>query len=92
MSAGSRQTTSRTPSTIVNIGERAGTAPPDHRAAAVTALGFRDYAGAIRHLQLVLDEQPDDATAHYYLALAGLNGLHPDRLPTRRTDDWCASW
>jgi hypothetical protein len=69
---------------IVNTGPGATTA--DHRAAAVTALGYRDYEGAARSFQQVLQSQPDDATIHYYLVLTELRGLHPDRYPTRRTD------
>lgn len=70
--------------TIVNIGGDARSV--DHRALAVTALGFRDYAGAARYLRLALEDEPDDATTYYYMVIASLGGRHPDRYPARRTD------
>ncbi|MBV1950102.1 hypothetical protein [Streptomyces sp. BV129] len=71
---------------IYNFGPAAESAA-GHRARARVALAARDYAAVAGHAAAALAVRPDDATAHFYAALAALRGVHPDRHPTRRTDE-----
>ena len=65
---------------IVNI-EHHGAPRPDHLRSGVTLLRRRHYAAAVRELTRAVEDDPGDPDAHYYLALALLDGVRPHRRP-----------
>jgi len=60
---------------IVNI------APPakDHRRLGIDALRGRHYRTAATHLKAAVEADPGDPSLHFYLALALLQGVRPNR-------------
>jgi hypothetical protein len=58
----------------------------DHQRTGVTLLRQRHYAAAARELARAVEDDPDDDDAHYYLALALLDGVRPNRRPRRVVD------
>ena len=58
----------------------------DHQRTGVTLLRQRHYAAAARELARAVEDDPDDDNAHYYLALALLDGVRPNRRPRRVVD------
>jgi hypothetical protein len=53
----------------------------DRRSRGLAYLRVGRYASAVRELDDVLGDAPDDPDVHYYLALALLGGVRPNRLP-----------
>jgi hypothetical protein len=52
----------------------------DHLRTGIALLRDGHYGAAVRELARAIDEAPGDADTHYYLALAMLHGLRPNRL------------
>lgn len=58
----------------------------DHRRCGLTLLRQGHYAEATAELARAVGDDPADAEVHYYLALALLGGVRPDRRPRPTID------
>jgi hypothetical protein len=62
-------------------------APPrDHRRGGLALLRQGHYAAAVRELMRAVEDDPADEETHYYLALALLGGVRPNRHPSGAID------
>jgi hypothetical protein len=76
---------------IVNTENNNYYGPPeqDRMATGRSYVRHRRYGAAVHQFEEALDVSPDDPEAHYYLALALLQGMRPNRLPAGRVRRAC---